>query len=102
VGEAVNLVARLDAGRGVRSRPSGAVLDPSIDAPNQVPIGRSFPMLYEDEERDFCATVRDILGAWAVVIILGLLAYSVLQEGPSTVAGPDTTEHTASLGSEGP
>ncbi len=59
-------------------------------------------MLYEDEERDFCATVRDILGAWAVVIIFGLLAYAVLQEGPSTVAGPDTTEHIVSLGSEGP
>ncbi len=59
-------------------------------------------MLYEDEERDCCATVRDILGAWAVVIILGVLAYSVLQEGPLIVAGPDTTEHIASLGSEGP
>ncbi len=61
-------------------------------------------MFYEDEERDFCATVRDILGAWAVVIaiFLGLLAYSVLQEGPSTVAGPDTTEHIASPGSEEP
>ena len=81
----------------------GAVLDPRIDAPNQVPIGRSFPMLHEDEERDCCATVQDILGAWAVAIaiMLGVLAYSVLQEGLSTVAGSDTTEQAASLGSEG-